>query len=279
MNRGSTTRERILAWARPWLIFALQQGLILASAIAFLRTVRALTGHTIHGAAVTIGLVEALGVLAMYGLHVALTLWLYRRTKPLGAAPLGFGLTSRRAGELALGALVAFVLYGWPWVVALATGQARVVDDFTQHPLQTPPLQVGFWLVLLVINSAVEELTNRAFPMRLLVGRKLWLRCLLPSLVFALAHLADEPFRLGAFASRTLSGVTLSMAYAATGNIWLAAGVHTGINYATIWHVGSWHSGSLVRLEGAPVVGEELVDVGCAAIAILAYWRWKGRDR
>jgi membrane protease YdiL (CAAX protease family) len=171
-------------------------------------------------------------------------------------------------------------LYGWPWLIALATGEAHVVDRLAAHRSEAPGAQVGFWLMALVLNSVVEEFTNRAFPMRVLQGRALWVRVVIPSLIFALVHLADEPFRMSAFVSRALTGMTLSLAYAATGNIWLAVGAHTGINYSIIWRAGSWHAGSLAMLAGTPVLAEELVEPSSAALAFAAYLLWsKSRDR
>ena len=70
--------------------------------------------------------------------------------------------------------------------------------------------------------------------MRLWAHRPLWQRALLPSLAFALLHLADEPFRLDALVYRTVAGVSFSLAYALRGHVWLAAGLHTGLNFAII---------------------------------------------
>ncbi len=260
---------------RPCLFFALQQSLIFASAVVFLRAVRWLTGHTLHGAVDAVGPVEAIGVLLMYGLHLGLTVWLFRRAKGPLAGPLGLAWSPRRGADFVLGAGLAFALCGWPWLVALATGEAHIADTLARQGASVHAAQIAFWLGALVVNSLVEEAASRAFPMRLWAGRGLWLRAFVPSLLFAALHLADEPFRAGAFASRTLAGLSFSLAYAATGSIWLGAGLHTGVNYAIIWRQGSWHAGSLVKVEGRPVLSDELVSIACGLLAVGAYLLWR----
>src|SRR5262249_16922986 len=127
--------------------------------------------------------------------------------------------------------------------------------------------QVGFWLVLLVVNSYVEEAMSRAFPMRLFYDRGIVFRVVLTSLVFAALHLADEGFRLDAFISRAMYAVPLALAYIATEDVWLSAGIHTGMNYAIVARSGAWHSGALVRLQGSPLVSD---DVTACLVALLA---------
>jgi hypothetical protein len=42
------------------------------------------------------------------------------------------------------------------------------------------------------------------------------------------------------------------MAYALTGNVWFASGLHAGANYATFSMSGLWHAGALVNVVGQP---------------------------
>jgi membrane protease YdiL (CAAX protease family) len=258
--------------ARPWLLFASQQALLFVSALAFLHLVRRLTGHTLHGMQDRIGPLEALAVLLLYAAHLLLTVAMYRRARRGAAQPLGIGLSLRRAVDFMVGMLLAFALCAWPWLIGLARGSARVTQSVWTLPTPIDGWQVCFWLMLgLIVNSIVEETTNRAFPMRLWSERSLWFRLIVPSLVFAALHLADEPFEAHAFATRTLAGVTLSLAYAATGNIWLAAGVHAGMNYSSLWHAGLWHAGSWVALAGRPLVHEDAGELGLALFTVAAY--------
>lgn len=249
----------------------LQQVAIFATGMAFLRAARWLTGHTLHGLQDRIGLVEAVGVLLVYGAHLALSVWIFRRAG--GRGSLGIALSPRRALEFAVAAPISFALYGAPWFLALASGAARVTDHLSAHPIE--PLQIAYSVVAgLIVNSVVEEVTSRAFPIRLFSEYGVWLRILLPSVLFAALHLVDEPFRAGPFAARTMAGVTLSIAYVTTGNIWLAAGIHSGINLASLWGEGLWHAGSVVKLEGQPIVPTLYVEIGIGLAAVVGYALW-----
>ena len=46
------------------------------------------------------------------------------------------------------------------------------------------------------------------------------------------------------------SGVTQALAYALTGNIWLASGLHAGANVASFIPTGLWHAGAVIALVG-----------------------------
>ena len=259
---------------RAALLFALQQLLIAASGFAMLWLIRRFTGHTVHGAADEVGFVEALAILVVYGLHLLITVGLFRRAaadRSLGLAPSGRGLR-----DCVLGFGVALLLYGGPWIAGLAVGDARITDTLAAHAASISAVQVGFWVLALLVNSVVEEATCRAFPMQLWSRERLWFRVLVPALAFAAFHLIDEPFDGGAFFFRSSAGVLFGLAYATTGNAWLAVGLHTGLNYASIARSGLWHAGAWARVEGVPVVPVEVSTL--AAIAIVG-WIFVARNK
>ena len=272
--RQSALLDRVRRFGRPVFFFVLQQSAILLSGIACLRILGALTGHTVHGAASAVGPAEGAAILLMYAVHLGLTVGIFRWAKGTREA-LGLRPSWRRAKQFAVGALAAFILFGAPWLAGLAMGRAHVADSVGEHRDASSTLQVSFWLVALVVNSFVEEAMSRAFPMRLFSDRSLLFRVLMPSLVFAALHLADEGFSASALASRTMIAVPLGLAYAATDDIWLAAGIHTGVNYAIIWRSGAWHAGSLVLLAGEPIASDDVAAVGCAVLAIGAHHLWR----
>lgn len=69
---------------------------------------------------------------------------------------------------------------------------------------------VSVGMFLIVYNSVMEEYASRAFPLALFSRWPLLVRIGLPSIVFAAAHLAVEPFRLEALCTRTLDWAWLN---------------------------------------------------------------------
>ena len=100
----------------------------------------------------------------------------------------------------------------------------------------------------------MEETANRAFPMRLWERRSHWFRLLVPSVFFAVIHLADEQFSFERFSILLVAAVVQGLAYALTGNIWLTSGVHAGANWAAFSVSGLWHAGAVVSVTGQPSI-------------------------
>jgi membrane protease YdiL (CAAX protease family) len=113
----------------------------------------------------------------------------------------------------------------------------------------------SFVLTCLVMlgNSYVEEATSRAFPIQVLRRYSALFRIFVPTLFFAIIHLADEKFSVSAFYSRIVAGVALSLGYFATGNVWLASGLHTGWNFGETWADGNWTAVAAVSVDGEPL--------------------------
>jgi membrane protease YdiL (CAAX protease family) len=262
-----------------WATFLLQQLCLFATGVAVIQTVRAVTGKSIHGGKDPFGLIDGAAVLAVFALLVLITSRLYRWAEGPAAPPLGLGLTRRAPLDFLLGAAFAFAVMAWPELLGVLLGTAPVTDRIDAHHQGPALLQtLGVGALFLIANSVMEEATSRAFPMQLLRARSILFRIVVPSVVFAAIHLADESFDLGAFYSRALAGVVFSTAYALSGNIWLAVGLHTGWNLAATFSGGTWHAGAVVLIEGTPFGPEWLVDAEWTAIAALGLF-WLSRPR
>ncbi len=188
---------------------------------------------------------------------IVFTAALYRWAKGKDAPPLGIALSFRRLLELSVGLGIGFVFAILPWAIALRSGTAAVTDRIEAHfDIYSAVLIVAGAFFLLFVQAVMEEVTHRAFPMRLWEHRSLLFRLALPSLFFAALHLADEQFAFERVALLFAFGVMLSLAYALTGNIWLASGVHAGANCTQFSISGLWHAGAVVNIAGQPAYSQ-----------------------
>lgn len=237
-----------------WAVFLAHQAFLFATALGFLSTVRSLTGRDVHLGREPVGALGAAALLALSAAVVAATWALYRWLKGKDAPPLGLTLTRGRAALCAAGAVAGFILAAWPWAGALLTGDNFVRDHVGRHfGAAAIALTLGPALLLLFAGAYAEEVANRAFPMRLWPRRSLAFRVLVPSFFFAAVHLAGEPFSAGRFAALVAGGVIQSVAYALTGHVWLAAGLHFGANFAGFSASGLWHAGAVLEVVGRPL--------------------------
>jgi hypothetical protein len=234
-----------------WLVFLTHQGLIFLTAVVLLTSVRRLTGRSIHLGQDPIGLIDGSALIILSIGVVVFTRALYHWVRGKNATPLGISFSLRRFVDLIAGLLIGFAFIILPYVSALLTRTATIHDRITAHfdNLTTARIiAVAFFLLLM--QSVTEETANRAFPMRLWEDSPLWFRVLIPSFFFAAIHLAGEGFSFERFGILLLAGVTQSFAYAITGNIWLASGLHAGANLASFFPTGLWHAGAIVALVG-----------------------------
>jgi membrane protease YdiL (CAAX protease family) len=139
-------------------------------------------------------------------------------------------------------------------------------------------LTVAFFMLLL--QAIMEETTSRAFPMRLWEHRSLAFRIIVPSIFFVAIHLVSEQFSLERIGVLFMAGILQSIAYALTGNIWLASGLHAGANFAGFSITGLWHAGAIVALIGQPTIpnwaaGMVMLAVFSAIFVLLRLYRAK----
>jgi membrane protease YdiL (CAAX protease family) len=252
-SRFSRLATSALAFLRrhDWLAFLLQQVLVFALAVVLLQGARLLTGKSIHGGKDMMGPVEFVAMLVLFSAMIGASVWVYRKVAGPEAPALGLVPGVRGLGHYLLGLTLGLVAAGWPQFVSLATGQMQVTETLFSRFEATGILgMLALGTVTLTANSIVEEATSRAVPFQLFRHRALLFRVLVPALLFAALHLADEPFRPGAFYSRTIAGVVFGLAYLLTRDIWFASGLHTGTNQAVLLASGKWHMGALFLASG-----------------------------
>lgn len=258
---------------RKCAVFGVQQAVIFGISFGLVAGMRAITGVDARTGRTPIGLVSFVAIAGMFTAILLCTRWFYRFTDEPDARDSVLAISPRSVVEFLIGTTVALLVSGAPTLVALANGSMRIVQTIAgQFPPLTLLYVVSVGMFLLVYNSVMEEYASRAFPLALFHRSSLLVRIALPSLLFAAAHLAVEPFRLGAFYTRFLSGSVFSVAFLLTGNIWLAAGVHTGMNLAVLAGSGRWYFGGLARLEGAD--GPEWMTTALWTVALLAGIVW-----
>ena len=249
--------ETLATWFKQhlWAAFLAHQAGVLIVVIVFLSSVKRITGRTIHFGKDPLGLIDGT-VLAILSIAVILlTRVFYRWIKGDSAASLGIALTPRRSLDLLIGILIGFAFVIAPWISALWQGTASVYDRINAHFdgfSVARVFAVAFFMLLL--QAVFEETTNRAFPMRLWEHRSLFFRLMVPSIFFVALHLPNEPFSFVRIGVLFMMGLLLGIAYAYTGNIWFASGVHMGGNLAAFSVSGLWHAGAIVALTGQPTI-------------------------
>lgn len=275
--------EALARWFRQhlWAAFLAYQAGLFIIAIGFLSSVRRITGRTIHLGKDPIGLGDGTAAVVLAIAIILLTRIFYRWIKGDSAPSLGIRLTPRRFLELVIGLLVGVAFVIAPWASALWLGTASIYDRITTHFDSFSVvriLAVAFFMLLL--QAIMEETTSRAFPMRLWEHRSLAFRIIIPSIFFVAIHLVSEQFSLERSGVLFMAGILQSIAYALTGNIWLASGLHAGANFAGFSISGLWHAGAIVALVGQPTIplwaaGMVMLAVFSAIFVLLRLYRAK----
>ena len=251
-----------LEWLKShlWAAFLIHQTGIFALAFGFLFLVRKITGRSIHLGRDPIGLLDGIALIALSIAVIYLTNLLYSWLKGNDAPSLGIALTPRRLLDLIIGLVIGFAFAIAPWISALLQNTAAITDRIDLHfdSLSIARIFTVAFLLLLV-QGVMEEAVNRAFPMRIWEHRSLLFRLIIPSVFFALIHLADEQFGFERFAILIMAGIIQGIAYALTGNIWFASGLHTGANVASFSITGFWYAGAIVGVSGYSTVPNWLI--------------------
>lgn len=238
-----------------WAAFFLHQLIIFALAVGVLTAVRKLSGKNIHLGVEPVGFFDGLALIALSLALIFLTNLFYRWLKGKDAPPLGIALSARRLLDLAIGLLIGFAFAIAPWINAILRNTAAITDSIDAHFDSFAIARIlSFAFILLLVQGVMEETVNRAFPMRLWQHRAFLFRLAVPSVFFALIHLADESFRFERFAVLITAGIIQGISYALTGNIWFASGLHTGANLASFSITGLWHAGAVFSVSGYSTV-------------------------
>ena len=266
--------QALATWLRHhlWAAFLAHQAGLFIIVIVFLSSVRRLTGRTIHLGKDPIGLGDGAVLVVLSIAVILLTRVFYRWIKGNNAPSLGIRLTPRRSLDLLIGLLIGFAFVIAPWVSALWRGTASIYDRITTHFdsfTVARILTVAFFMLLL--QAILEEVTNRAFPMRLWEHRSLSFRMIVPSIFFVAIHMVSEQSSLERISVLFMVGILQSIAYALTGNIWLASGLHAGANFAGFSVSGLWHAGATVALIGQPTIPNWAVGMIMLAVFSAAF--------
>lgn len=110
-----------------------------------------------------------------------------------------------------------------------------------------------FFFGMLIWNSLIEELGCRAYPIEAL--RKYLnphVIFTIMGVLFTLGHFVVREFDIAYAISLFITSYALSGVYSYSGSIWLAIGVHTGMNWFGFsfgGNVDNWKLGGLVRIE------------------------------
>lgn len=249
--------RRLLEWLgkNRWAAFLVHQLFILVTAVVFLTSVRRISGRSVHLGADPIGVIDGVALVILSLGIIFLTRYYYRLVTNEEGGPLGLGLSIRRAAEFVIGLVLGFSFSITPWIIAVYRDTAQVVDNITNHFSGiTIILLLSTASILLFLQAVAEETANRAFPMRLWAHRSLIFRLVVPSMFFVLIHLVSESFGWERVAVLFMAGILQGCAYALTGNVWFASGMHTGANLASFSVTGLWHAGSVVALSGQPAI-------------------------
>jgi membrane protease YdiL (CAAX protease family) len=249
--------EALATWFRQhlWAAFLAHQAVLFIIVIGFLWSVRQITGRNIHLGEDPIGLGDGMAAVVLAIAVILLTGIFYRWIKGDNAPSLGLALTPRRFMELVIGLLMGVAFIIAPWASALWLGTASIHDRITTHfdSLSVARILTASFLMLL-LQAIMEETTSRAFPMRLWEHRSFAFRMIVPSMFFVAIHLVSEQFSLERAGVLFIWGILQSIAYALTGNIWFASGLHAGANFAVSSINGLWHAGAIVALIGRPTI-------------------------
>lgn len=249
--------QSVLEWLRAhlWGAFLLHQLLLFAVAITVLTSIRRLTGRTIHLGQDPIGLPDGVALALLSVVVIFLTNWYYRLLKGPDAPSLGIAFSVRRFFDLVAGLIIGLVFFAAPMLISVWRGSAYVSDTIGSHFDTTSMIAVlSSAVVMLLLQSAMEETTHRAFPMRIWEHRSLLFRLLIPALFFVAIHLISETFEIERVIILLIAGIVQGLAYILTGNIWLTTGLHWGANVAGFSMSGLWHAGAVVNVFGPPAV-------------------------
>lgn len=119
------------------------------------------------------------------------------------------------------------------------------------------PAYIGYYCYyffgVLLWNSFIEELSCRAYPIEALRKRlNPQVIFTIMGVVFTLGHFVVREFDIVYAIDLFITSYALSGIYYYSGSIWLAIGVHTGINWFGFSFSGgieNWKLGALVRIE------------------------------
>lgn len=154
-----------------------------------------------------------------------------------------------------IGFLVGVFMYGLEYLVlGISAQEVKFVSVIPNN--SSIPAYIGYYsyfFVMLIWNSLIEELGCRAYPIEALRKHlNPHIIFTIMGVLFTLGHFVVRDFDISSAISLFITSYALSGVYYYSGSIWLAIGVHTGMNWFGFsfgGNVENWKLGALVRIE------------------------------
>lgn len=161
-----------------------------------------------------------------------------------------FGFRKPILKPMLLGILIGFIFTGiYKIIILLNSGNPTITWAV---PDGTPARSIIFYFLffqifLLTINSLIEELVFRVYPLEQFMDKTkhMVIVIILISLFFSGVHNIVQPFYISSFINRFLVALLLSFTYYHWRSIWFISGIHTGTNIVYFLFTGKWKTGGL----------------------------------
>lgn len=139
-----------------------------------------------------------------------------------------------------------------------------------------------FIIGLIILNSFVEELVTRAYPIEKLRKHiNPHIIFIIMGIIFTAGHFFTRDFNFGYSLSLFIYSYTFSLLYHYSSSIWLVIGMHGGINWVAFSFFGTnWKLGALVNVEiaGMPqwIASYTQPIIGVIVLLLVVYLNKKG---
>jgi len=194
----------------------------------------------------------------LFGACSIAIIWLAQKYLHNGTlADLGFRTKSlSAAADFFIGFLGGVFMVGLEYLVlGMSAGEVKFVPVIVNY--SSVPAYIGyysyFFFGVLIWNSLIEELGCRAYPIETLRKHlNPHIIFTITGVLFTLAHFVVRDFSAAYAIDLFIVSYVFSGVYYYSGSIWLAIGVHTGINWFGFsfgGNVDNWKLGALVRIE------------------------------
>lgn len=141
---------------------------------------------------------------------------------------MGLSSLKNSSKDLVYGLILGTATISVVFVVFLISGQISVINDFLKPNFSWILL---LDLVLMIFVGIGEEIFSRGYCMSVLKRSNVILIFIVPNLIFALMHIANNDFSLIPLINIFLVGALFSIMFFKRGNIWMPIGYHITWNY------------------------------------------------
>ncbi len=164
--------------------------------------------------------------------------------------------------NIVIGYIIGFILTGFQIGITLLFSenvsiQSNIPNDISLF-LFIFKYILYFSIVMVTINSFLEELIYRAFPYEILTKEQVpqYIIIIFSSLCFTLNHfIMLEPFSILRFLILMSAGFVFMIIYIQSKSIWAAIGAHNSTNITIIlFYGGSWENGGLLNVSYNPPI-------------------------